>query len=364
MQGIGVNNFNYPAFGKYRAIIFLIMVFKIMTNLSNEVKEGRKMSSCVFGPVPSRRLGRSLGVDLIPFKTCTYDCIYCQLGRTTCKTIERKEWVPLADVLKQVREKLSTKPDYITLSGSGEPTLYSKIGQLIAGIKSMTEIPVAVLTNGSLFRDPDIRSAIKGADLVVPSLDAGDEELFQYVNRPHNSISFDQLVEGLLRFRDEYSGHYWLEVFLLGATTPLNKIEKIVEITGRINPDRVQLNTVTRPPAEDFASPIPDELMQNFAQKFGGKAEVIADYRGTHQQKKFVALRRDVLDLLRRRPCSVDDIAQGLGMHRNEVVKYVTELVEENRLNHELSNGKLYYKYNTGKSDSKSVSTGTGKKTG
>lgn len=304
------------------------------------------MPSYVFGPVPSRRLGRSLGIDLIPFKTCTYDCIYCQLGRTTHKTLERKEWVPLNEVLKQVRQKLSTEPDYITLSGSGEPTLYSRVEELIAEIKRMTKVPVAVLTNGSLFWDPDIRSELKEADLVVPSLDAGDEELFQYVNRPHDSISFDQLVEGLLRFRGEYSGQYWLEVFLVGATIPLSKIEKIVEITGRIDPERIQLNTVTRPPAEEFAAAIPAELMQIFADKFGDKAEVIADYRGTHQQKQFAVRRGDVLDLLRRRPCSVDDISQGLGMHRNEVVKYVAELVEEGKLSYKMSRGKLHYKYN------------------
>ncbi|MBW1699808.1 MAG: radical SAM protein [Deltaproteobacteria bacterium] len=277
------------------------------------------------------------------------DCIYCQLGQTSQKTIERKEWVPLGEVLKQVRGKLSTEPDYITLSGSGEPTLYSRIKELIAGIKSMTKVPVAVLTNGSLFYDPDVRREIMEADLVVPSLDAGDDRLFQYVNRPHEGISFEKMVDGLYRFRNEYSGRYWLEVFLLGATASLNEIEKIAEITRRINPDRVQLNTVTRPPAEEFATGVPEELMHHFVEIFGGNAEVIADYLGTHQEKQFAALRGDVLDLLRRRPCSVDDIAQGLGMHRNEVVKYVTELLEKGKLNYRMSNGKLYYKYSAGK---------------
>jgi len=303
------------------------------------------MPSYVFGPVPSRRLGRSLGVDLVPFKTCTYDCIYCQLGRTTQKTIERKEWFPLKDIFRQIQEKLSTELDYITLSGSGEPTLYSRIGELIAEIKSMTKVPVAVLTNGSLFWDKEVRASLMEADLVMPSLDAGEEELFRYINRPHDSISFDQLVKGLLRFRNEYPGQYWLEVFLLGVTTPLNKIKKIAEITKQINPDRVQLNTVNRPPAEEYATPIPDELMQHYPEIFGGNVEVIADYRGTHQQEQFASPRRDVLDLLRRRPCSVEDIAQGLGMHRNEVVKYVTELVKQGKLNYELHNRKLYYKY-------------------
>jgi len=322
------------------------------------------MPSYIFGPVPSRRLGRSLGVDLVPFKTCTYDCIYCQLGRTTRKTTDRKEWIPLKDILRQLRDKLPTKPDYITLSGSGEPTLYSRIGELIAEIKTLTEVPVAVLTNGSLFRDPEVRSALLEADLVAPSLDAGSETLFRYVNRPHEDISFDKLVEGLLRFRYEYSGRYWLEVFLLGATTPMNEINKLVEITRRINPDRVQLNTVTRPPAEEFATPIPNEMMPHFAELFGDSAEVIADYRGIHRQKQFSALREDILDLLRRRPCSVDDIAQGLGMHRNEVVKYLTELTGEGKLGYELCKGRLYYKCETRESDSQKIQADFGKKAG
>ena len=150
--------------------------------------------SCVFGPVPSRRLGRSLGVDVVPFKTCTYDCIYCQLGRTTCKTVERKAWVPLEDVLDEVKEKLSTRPDYITLSGSGEPTLFSPLGDLIVGIKSMTGIPVALLTNGSLLWQADVREAIRDVDLLIPSLDAGDEAMFRRVNRPHGGLSFEQML--------------------------------------------------------------------------------------------------------------------------------------------------------------------------
>jgi wyosine [tRNA(Phe)-imidazoG37] synthetase (radical SAM superfamily) len=158
------------------------------------------MSSQIFGPVPSRRLGRSLGVDLVPLKTCTYDCIYCQLGRTTCKTMERKEWVPLDGVLESLKEKLSSKPDYITLSGSGEPTLYSRIDKLIDQIKAMTDVPVAVLTNGSLLSHEDVRKQLMAADLVIPSLDAGDEAMFRLINRPHEEISFPQMLDGLIDF--------------------------------------------------------------------------------------------------------------------------------------------------------------------
>jgi len=155
----------------------------------------------VFGPVPSRRLGRSLGVDVVPLKTCTYDCIYCQLGRTTRKTTERREWVPLEDVISELAEKLSAEPDYVTLSGSGEPTLYSRIGELIQRIKRLTDIPVAVLTNGSLLWDPGVRKDLLRADLVVPSLDAADAGMFRVVNRPHEDISFDQMLRGLKESR-------------------------------------------------------------------------------------------------------------------------------------------------------------------
>ncbi len=303
------------------------------------------MHSYIFGPVPSRRLGRSLGIDLVPFKTCTYDCIYCQLGRTTQKTTERKEWVPLGEVLNQLQNKLSTRPDYITISGSGEPTLYSRIGELIVAIKDITELPVAVLTNGSLLWDSEVRRGLMRADLVVPSLDAPDERLFRYVNRPHKEISFNQMVEGLGEFRTSYSGQYWLEVFLLSGITDLPaEIEKMAGIVRRIEPDRVQLNTVTRPPAEDFAAPVSKEQMKRFTAMFGDGAEVIADYRGTHQKDEFIGRREDIVTLLRRRPCTIQDISEGLGLHRNEVVKYIQELSEKGVIDSELRVSRLYYK--------------------
>ncbi len=303
------------------------------------------MASHVFGPVPSRRLGRSLGVDLVPLKTCSYDCIYCQLGPTTCKTVERKEWVPLDEVTAEVREKLATEPDYITLSGSGEPTLYARLGELVSAIKSSTDIPVAVLTNGSLLSDPDVRAGLAEADLVVPSLDAGDEALFRHINRPHEAITFDRMVDGLVAFRDAYRGAYWLEMFLLGGMTALAaEVDKIGRVIDRIRPDKVQLNTVTRPPAEDFALPVTREDMERLAARLGDRAEVIADFRGVHREREFAARREDVLDLLRRRPCTLDDVAAGLGLHANEAVKYVTELQERGAVAPEIRGEHTYYK--------------------
>jgi wyosine [tRNA(Phe)-imidazoG37] synthetase (radical SAM superfamily) len=302
------------------------------------------MGLYVFGPVPSRRLGRSLGVDLVPFKTCTFDCIYCQLGRTTCKTTRRSEWVPLEAVLRDIEANLDKAPDFITLSGSGEPTLYSRLQELIGGIKHLTDVPVAVLTNGSLLWMPEVRAALAAADLVAPSLDAGEERLFRHVNRPHNNIAFDRLVEGLIRFREEYAGEYWLEVFLLGGITAIPaEAEKIARVVRQIDPDRVQINTVTRPPAEEYAFPVSRAELQELAAAFGSRAEVIADYRPGPEAADFAPQREDITALLRRRPCTIDDIAEGLGLHRNEVIKYVNELVAHSVLETRRRGTTLYY---------------------
>jgi len=298
----------------------------------------------IFGPVPSRRLGRSLGVDLVPFKTCTYDCIYCQLGQTTNKTVERREWVPLDDVLAELKDKLSAKPDYITLSGSGEPTLYSRLDELIAGIRSMTDTPVAVLTNGSLLWQEDVRRQLMDAHLVVPSLDAGQESMFQAVNRPHESISFEQMLEGLIAFRQQYQGQYWLEVFLLSGHTAIEgEAQKIIDCVGQIKPDRVQLNTATRPTVEDYAKMVNHKRMMELAGRFNPQAEVIADYRGVHAQSEFQAGRENVLEMVQRRPCSLKDIADGLDMHRNEAIKYIEELDAEGLIEKRYPGGKLFY---------------------
>jgi wyosine [tRNA(Phe)-imidazoG37] synthetase (radical SAM superfamily) len=302
----------------------------------------------VFGPVSSRRLGRSLGVDLVPFKTCTYDCIYCQLGRTTNKTIERKEYVPLGDVLAELDRKLTAgpEPDYVTLSGSGEPTLYSRLGPLISGIKERTERPVAVLTNGSLLWDPDVQDSLLGADLVLPSLDAGDDGTFQWVNRPHAAVSFERMVEGLKVFCRRFSKPIWLEVFLLRALNAAGiQLERIVRLADQIVPDRVQLNTATRPASEDFARPVPLEELRQAARAFGDRAEVIAEYHVVDRGEYLQARREDILNLVMRRPCTLDDAASGLGLNRNEAAKHLEELVREHVLVCQRDGGQVYYRF-------------------
>ena len=299
-----------------------------------------------FGPVPSRRLGRSLGVDLVPFKTCTYNCVYCQLGRTTVKTVERKEYAPVGAVLNEVEEKLKkiSPPDYITLSGSGEPTLHSRIGDIIRGIKDITDIPTAVLTNGSLFWIDEVRDAVQEADLLIPSLDAGDKKIFSWVNRPHPDISFEKMVEGLCKLRECFDGPIWLEVFLIGGVTDIeSEVLKIRKWVDRIAPERVQLNTAVRTPAEGFVDTVSKEKMEEMKTLFGSRCEVIADYSTIHTLGEFYHTQGDVFELLRRRPCSVDDISSGLNLHRNETVKYVQELMDKHLIRMEKRDDTVLY---------------------
>jgi wyosine [tRNA(Phe)-imidazoG37] synthetase (radical SAM superfamily) len=286
-----------------------------------------------------------LGVDLVRFKTCSYDCIYCQLGRTTCKTVERKAWVSLDKGVAELESRLSSKPDYITLSGSGEPTLHSQVGELVSQVKMLTDIPVAVLTNGSLLSSRGVRRELLQADLVVPSLDAGDETMFRRVNRPHEQVSFERMLGGLAAFRQEYQGQYWLEVMLVrGFTDTPAEIAKLADCVNRIKPDRVQLNTVTRPPAETHATPVSPEQLEEFRTCFPQPAEVIADFRGIHQERNFVDGRDEVLAMLQRRPCSVEDIAGGLGIHRHGAIEHIEELDRQGTVFVSTIGGKRYYR--------------------
>ena len=289
----------------------------------------------VFGPVNSRRLGRSLGVDLIPLKTCSYDCIYCQLGRTTDKTIRRKAYVSLPAIFDEVERRLDCgpKPDYVTLSGSGEPTLHSHLGRLIEGLKKRSAVPVAILTNGSLLWRADLRDELKDADLVIPSLDAGNERLFKYVNRPDQALSFDGVVGGLEAFAGGYPGRVWLEVFVLGGVTAVNEeIDRIARIATRLGVEKIQLNAVARPPAEDFAFSVPGERLLELSRAFISPCEVVTGKPRGVPDPVHSATDEDILSLLRRRPCSSPDVAAGLSIPLTVALKHIDGLVSDGRV--------------------------------
>jgi len=298
--------------------------------------------------VPSRRLGRSLGVDLVPFKTCTFDCIYCQLGRTTNETIEPGEYVPVNEMLAELRNKLKTeaRPDFIGLAGSGEPTLHERLGDIIAGVKALTDIPVAVLTNGSLLWRPEVRASLARADLVMPSLDAGTPASFSRVNRPHADLSFEQMVDGLLAFSRDFTGKIWLEVLLVAQMTGRREeVERIAAIVDRMRVDRVQLNTASRPPAEVSALAVPTNDLENLRCLFSCPCEVIAETRqiGLAPSPDNENTEERIIALLSRRPCTVEGIATGLGLRPNEVLKHLDVLCAEGVLETKRKGEAVFY---------------------
>lgn len=317
-----------------------------LTGRVNDDEPNTRRSRHVYGPVCSRRLGRSLGVDLVPLKTCTYDCIYCQLGHTTNRTIERKHYVSVEGILEEVQRKLEVAPPpaYITLAGSGEPTLNDHLGDVICGIKRLTRIPVAVLTNGSLLWAQEVREALREASLVVPSLDAGDATLFQYVNRPHSEITFEKMLHGLAEFSTQFAGSIWLEVFLLGGVTGIaTEVKKIAALAERIHPARVQLNTVARPPAEAFALPVSRKHLDNFAGLFNSRAEVIAEISHAEVAEAPGGAGGDIVALLSRRPCTLEDVSRGLGIHVVEAAKELEILKRSGRVKEVLLDARWFY---------------------
>ena len=300
----------------------------------------------LYGPVPSRRLGRSLGVDIVPFKTCTLDCVYCQLGKTTCKTLQRSEYVPVEDVLAELKTRLNAglQVDYITLGGSGEPTLHTGLDRLIKGIKKMTSIPVALLTNGTLFYIPQVRADCAAADVILPSLDAGDQRTFDKVNRPIAEITFDRLVKGLCALRNEYKGQIWLEVFCIeGFNTDNPQIAGLADAIGRIKPDKIHLNTAVRPTAEPGIEKVPPEELVRIARLLGPNCEVIADYLSSHCGKATDEITQTLFSMLKRRPCSLDDICSALGLDPGEATGYLNDLKKQGLIRSENKTGKTYF---------------------
>jgi wyosine [tRNA(Phe)-imidazoG37] synthetase (radical SAM superfamily) len=301
----------------------------------------------LFGPVPSRRLGRSLGVDITPLKTCTQNCIYCQLGKDAPQTLERKEYVPVEAVLEELRTIIDEglDADFITLSGSGEPTLNSGLGILISGIKELTQIPVALITNGTLLWAPAVRADCCLADVVLPSLDAGDAETFVRMNHPHPDLDFDRFVNGLVQFQDEFDGQIWLEVFFCeGVNTDAQSVANIARQIRRINPDKVQINTSVRPIVHAEAVRVTEQKLNEIASYLGKSIEVITDFsKHTSTTDKRVDL-QTILETLKRRPCTLNDLCAGLGLSEEELKPALIKLNALSKITTENIGQKIYYK--------------------
>jgi wyosine [tRNA(Phe)-imidazoG37] synthetase (radical SAM superfamily) len=302
--------------------------------------------SHIFGPVPSRRLGYSLGIDAVPFKVCTLNCVYCQVGRTSTKTLERKQWISPEPVLSELREALKKeeKIDFITFSGSGEPTLNSALGLMIGRIKEMTAIPVAVLTNGTLFYLPEVRRDVMEADVIVPSLDAVTPEVFEKINRPHPSLDIAQIVEGLKLLRQEFRGQIWLEVMVVkGINDSIEELKKLGSVISEINPDKVQINSVFRPAAEQHIESARMESLELAKVLFGDKAEIIEEFRSERHSAVVDDIKSSIIQLLKRRPCTMGDISKSMGIHESVASQYIGMLIKEGRIKETIHQGVKFY---------------------
>ncbi|KPJ98213.1 MAG: hypothetical protein AMK71_11765 [Nitrospira bacterium SG8_35_4] len=299
----------------------------------------------IYGPVPSRRLGFSLGVDIIPHKTCTIDCIYCQLGRTTHKRVRRKSFAPKEDIIKEIKKSVSVGHDidFVTFSGSGEPTLNSDIGNLIHAVKKITSIPVAVLTNGTLLFQEDVQRDLLEADVVLPSLDAASQEVFQKINRPHNSLNIKSISRGIKKFRKSYTGQIWLEIMLIkDFNDSPDELLRIRNAISGIQPDKVHLNTVVRPPSEICARQLSiDEMkaVRNFLDK---RCEVIAAPH-IKRSREHKDVEGSIIEMTKRRPLTITDIANVLGISEVNAESILERLQAEGTLIERKRGKKDYY---------------------
>ena len=288
----------------------------------------------VFGPVPSRRLGQSLGVDLIPSKTCNWNCVYCQLGRSAPMVNVREEYVPGEDIVAQVRDALAAhRPgeiDWITFVGSGEPTLHSRIGWMVREIKTFTEIPVAVITNGSLLYLPEVRAELAAADAVMPTLDAGNAALYRKINRPWAALTFERLVSGLKAFRREYAGRLWPEIMLIkGLNDDERALREIAAILAEIEPDAVHINLPTRPPVEPWVQPPDEEALLRVEAILGDVAQIVHPVDGVFDLSGYESANDAIVGIVTRHPMREDVLLQTLARWEPDEIDAALQRLEE-----------------------------------
>ncbi len=271
----------------------------------------------VFGPVPSRRLGKSLGIDPIPMKTCNWNCVYCQLGRSTPLVNDRKDYAPVDDMIAEFESALNKhKPgdiDWVSIVGSGESLLHLHIGELVDRLKEKTDIPVAMFTNGALLSIPEVRVAILGVDAVMPSIDAGSPEMFKKINRPHPGTSFEAYVEGLVAFRADYQGKFWPEVMLMRDLNDTEEaLRDIAGILRRLSPDLVHINLPSRPPAETWIEPPGEDGLLRALAILGDTANVVHPAAVDLDLAGFDSVVDAITDIVSRHPTREDEIKRAL----------------------------------------------------
>lgn len=302
-----------------------------------------------YGPVPSRRLGFSLGVDLIPTgKICSFDCIYCQVGKTTRKTIRRFSYVKLDNFNRELKEIIDKHPkiEYITIAGSGEPTLHKSLDKIILNIKKITQnkIPVCVITNSSLLYRKDVRKELGQADLIIPSLDAVFQKVFARINHPHKKINLEKIIEGIIKLRREFKGEIWLEIMLVGGVNDtLKEAKKLKEIIEKVSPDKVQLNIPVRPPVSMLTLPS-FERVKEIKRIIGGNVEILSRVSSDKQVRLVKEVDKEILKYLKRRPATFKDLTSSLGISSKGTRGVLDILLKEKKIKEVMFHGSKYFK--------------------
>lgn len=300
----------------------------------------------LFGPVPSRRLGRSLGVDLIPFKTCTMNCSFCQLGNSEQALTERLEYVPTADVIAELEQwkKEGGVADHITLAGSGEPTLHTGFGDVLAWIKDNMNCPSVLLSNGSLFHLPEVREAAAFADKVKVTLSAWDQASFERIHCPAPGVLFDHLLEGEYLFSHSFAGELSVEVFLVdGVNSDPSDVRKMAGLIEQIDPDWVDLNTAIRPPADTSVREVSFEKMSMLLKEFGANARITASFKTTDVKEDLSVTADSLVGLIHRHPATAEQLALDFNKPLEWVLEQLNPLVADGTLLEKEQSGASYY---------------------
>jgi wyosine [tRNA(Phe)-imidazoG37] synthetase (radical SAM superfamily) len=300
----------------------------------NAAPDDARSRAYVFGPVRSRRLGMSLGIDPIPLKTCNWNCVYCQLGRTIPLAHTRAEYRPTDRILAEVEDALSDQKvgslDWVTFVGSGEPLLHANMGKLVRGVQELTDLPVAVITNGALLSDPKVREEVLPADAVLPTLDAGTPELYRRINRPHPSISFQDHVNGLKAFRRQYRGLFLLEVMLVkGMNDSEEVLLGIADLAGEIGPDELHISLPERPPAESWVETANEEGVMRASAILGEVARVLHPGEGILALDDPANALETILAVIGRHPLSEIQLLEALAAHSSQDKEHILGALEE-----------------------------------
>ena len=304
----------------------------------------------VYGPVPSRRLGNSLGIDPIPSKTCNFQCIYCQLGKTTNFTNERKDFYPKEAIIKEMEKSINLnkgKFEYITFVGSGEPTLCKSLGKLILKAKELSKKPICVITNGSLLYHEDVKDELMFSDVVLPTLDAGDERLFIKINRPHPSIKFEKLIQGYIDFRKEFNGKFWIEIMLMkGINDSKEELLKIKNKLDLIKPDRIDINVPIRPPTESWVQ-IPDKnVISILNDVFGEYNNINFPERGKFNvfSSNFEIELKNLLERHPMRQVQIFETFSSKKFNEQELLLQLNTLASQNKIKKVIYNNQTFWK--------------------